>query len=266
MAAPCFLPPHIPTSVCLRAWRLVSNHSLRRRFFSPGSHKWQNWQFKPFLHTPCPTKAQGLHAPNLWSADPRLGYSAVPTWTPATSTTPSAHAVLALPALAVHGSIRASGSWPEPACVPALVEPPTSLLLLESESVCAPLSNSSSSNCRELSAPHTSASRPCSLPHLPGCMPKGSGWAVSICSKSAGGLELTLRIPINFSREGDLCKGVSMKVFLMWYSLSSPSSSSPSSFSPLLSRGLYTSSQSSLRGVWAPDGKSAGSMKNLPSE
>mmetsp|Transcript_9807 Transcript_9807/g.28490 ORF Transcript_9807/g.28490 Transcript_9807/m.28490 type:complete len:218 (-) Transcript_9807:243-896(-) len=48
-----------------------------RRFFSPGSHKWQNRQSAPFRQPSLPTNAQGLQRPRLWPMDPMLGAAVV---------------------------------------------------------------------------------------------------------------------------------------------------------------------------------------------
>mmetsp|Transcript_16709 Transcript_16709/g.47808 ORF Transcript_16709/g.47808 Transcript_16709/m.47808 type:complete len:208 (-) Transcript_16709:241-864(-) len=47
-----------------------------RRFFSPGSHRWQKRQSTPLRQPPLPTKAQGLQRPRLWPMDPMLGAKA----------------------------------------------------------------------------------------------------------------------------------------------------------------------------------------------
>jgi len=52
--------------------------SFLRRLRSPGSQRWQNSQSKPLAHPSWKTKAQGLHAPHGWSAEPRLGIASVP--------------------------------------------------------------------------------------------------------------------------------------------------------------------------------------------
>eukprot|EP00411_Alexandrium_monilatum_P098944 CAMPEP_0175802322 /NCGR_PEP_ID=MMETSP0097-20121207/87981_1 /TAXON_ID=311494 /ORGANISM="Alexandrium monilatum, Strain CCMP3105" /LENGTH=250 /DNA_ID=CAMNT_0017113655 /DNA_START=124 /DNA_END=873 /DNA_ORIENTATION=+ len=47
--------------------------SFWRRFFSPGSQRWQNWQSLPIEHPLELTKAQGLQRPAKCPADPALG-------------------------------------------------------------------------------------------------------------------------------------------------------------------------------------------------
>mmetsp|Transcript_25127 Transcript_25127/g.77507 ORF Transcript_25127/g.77507 Transcript_25127/m.77507 type:complete len:202 (-) Transcript_25127:292-897(-) len=68
-------------SVALRNFRAAlkrSSFSFLRRFFSPGSHKWQNWHAGPCWHPVLCTKAHGLHWPEAWPADPTLGSSGEP--------------------------------------------------------------------------------------------------------------------------------------------------------------------------------------------
>jgi len=100
--------------------------------------------------------------------------------------------------------------------VPALVEPPAPALRpLDSESLRAQSSSFSRSFC-DVSAISSSASESDMLLPVSDCMPKGSSVALNTSSKKAGGLELTLRMPMNFSSDGDLFRGVSINVFLMW--------------------------------------------------
>jgi len=56
-----------------RASRMRCSFSFLRRFFSPASHKWQNWQARPLVQTAVCRKAHGLQRPAACPADPTLG-------------------------------------------------------------------------------------------------------------------------------------------------------------------------------------------------
>mmetsp|Transcript_117619 Transcript_117619/g.315372 ORF Transcript_117619/g.315372 Transcript_117619/m.315372 type:complete len:230 (-) Transcript_117619:40-729(-) len=78
----CGTPPasgafSFPTPATARSFssRLFLCHVFLRLFFSPGSQRWQNWHSRPFRHAlgpPCAAKAQGLHVPLPWAAEPLL--------------------------------------------------------------------------------------------------------------------------------------------------------------------------------------------------
>mmetsp|Transcript_78715 Transcript_78715/g.138881 ORF Transcript_78715/g.138881 Transcript_78715/m.138881 type:complete len:254 (+) Transcript_78715:163-924(+) len=53
--------------------------SFARRFFSPGSQRWQNSQFTPFPQPLVCLKAHGLQVPKRWLREPTVGTSSVPT-------------------------------------------------------------------------------------------------------------------------------------------------------------------------------------------
>mmetsp|Transcript_91087 Transcript_91087/g.241923 ORF Transcript_91087/g.241923 Transcript_91087/m.241923 type:complete len:406 (+) Transcript_91087:51-1268(+) len=63
---------------CSRTSRLCASLSFLRRFLSPGSQRWQNWQPRSFWQPSWNTKAQGLQAPHWCKAEPLLGSSAEP--------------------------------------------------------------------------------------------------------------------------------------------------------------------------------------------
>mmetsp|Transcript_1139 Transcript_1139/g.2472 ORF Transcript_1139/g.2472 Transcript_1139/m.2472 type:complete len:308 (-) Transcript_1139:281-1204(-) len=62
--------------------RLFLCHVFRRLFFSPGSQRWQNVHWLPFLQAfgpLCAAKAQGRHSPRAWRVDPLLGRPSSPS-------------------------------------------------------------------------------------------------------------------------------------------------------------------------------------------
>mmetsp|Transcript_132147 Transcript_132147/g.358856 ORF Transcript_132147/g.358856 Transcript_132147/m.358856 type:complete len:338 (-) Transcript_132147:205-1218(-) len=204
-----------PTSGRRRLLAHLRWRSLVRCLLSPGGQRWQNWQSRAFWQPSENTKAHGLHAPQLCSAEPLLGISRVPRAARASAVGSPAASGATTAEPGPEGSEEGTAVEAASLSAPPLESGPRLSITSESRSTTGGRPGTAGFPSRVPLASSSEASAALGdggalsvgvlhMPNLFGCWPFDTGLV---------GLDLTRRSSKKLSSDGDLSTGKSTKVF-----------------------------------------------------